>query len=239
MRADVVAIAAHPDDVELRVGGTVRKLVSAGRRVVIVDLTRGELATRGTPDIRAAEAKEAAKALGVADRVNLGLPDGGLENTLAYRTAIIEVIREFRPVVVLCHHWNDLHPDHAAAGALLRSCLYPGGFAKYPARGEPYRPHAVLFYMAHVPFEPSFIVDTTGHFDAKRAAVLCYRSQLYDPESREPLTRIAKPDLMKEVEARDRYFGSLIERPYGEPFVVLRHLPMDDPVAHFTPFPMT
>ncbi len=239
MPVDVLAIGAHPDDVELRVGGTVRKLVSAGRSVAIVDLTRGELATRGTPDTRTAEAAEAARALGVADRVNLGLPDGRLENTLSYRTAIIEAIREFRPTIVLCHHFNDLHPDHAAAGALLRSCLYPGGFQKYPARGEPYRPHAVLFYMAHVPFEPSFIVDTTGHFAVKRTAIQCYRSQLFDPEIRDRLTRIAKPDLMKEIEARDRYFGSLIERPYGEPFVVLQHLPMDDPVEHFKPFAMT
>jgi bacillithiol biosynthesis deacetylase BshB1 len=221
------------------VGGTVHKLVEAGRTVVLADLTRGELATRGTPEVRAVEAGAAAKVLGVAERVNLVLPDGRLENSLAARTAVIEVIREYRPVVVLCHHMNDLHPDHAAAGSLLRSCLYPGGFQKYPARGEPYRPHAVLFYMTHHPFEPSFIVDTSGHFEAKRAAIMCYASQLHDPESSEPATRVASPDLIQQVEARDRYFGSLIEKTHGEPFVLLQHLPMNDVVEHFVPFPMT
>jgi bacillithiol biosynthesis deacetylase BshB1 len=238
MRADVLAIGAHPDDVELRVGGTIHKLAARGRSVVICDLTRGELGTRGTAETRAVEAAAAAKVLGVADRLNLGLPDGGVADTAAARAALIEVVREVRPTVILCHYWEDLHPDHAAAGTLMRACLYPGGFAKYPARGEPYRPHGVLFYMAHVPFVPAVIVDTTDHFEAKVAAIACYASQLHDPGSVERATRLARPSLLGDIEACDRSYGNLIERPYGEPFATFLPLPLDDPVAHFAPFPM-
>jgi len=232
----VLAIGAHPDDVELRVGGTIHKLARRGHRVVILDLTRGEAATRGSVELRAQEAERARKELGVRERINLGLPDGGVEDSVEGRGAVIEVIRRVRPEVVLCHHWVDLHPDHAAAGSLLRSAFYASGLGKLAVPGGPWRPRAVLFYMTHVPFEPSFIVDTSGHFEAKRKAILCYSSQLFDPGYEGPPTRVGKEGLLEEIRARDRYFGSLIEKEYGEPFRVLTPLPMDDPAAFFCAF---
>ena len=235
-RADVLAVGAHPDDVELRAGGTLHKLAEKGYRVVICDLTRGEAATRGTPEQRLEEASKAAAVLGASERINLGLPDGRLTDLLEYRDRIIEVIRRFRPTLVLCSYPEDLHPDHAAAGRLLKACLYPAGIGKYPVEGVPWRPRALLFYMAHSFFRPDFIVDTTGHFEAKRRAVECYRSQLYNPPSPGPLTWVSKPDLFEELKGRDRYFGSLIGRRYGEPFAVMGFVPFDDPVAHFSGF---
>ena len=236
MESCVLAIGAHPDDVELRVGGTVHKLARLGYRVVILDLTKGEAASRGSVEERAREAERARKELGVRERINLGFPDGEVRDSLEFRRSLIEVVRRVRPEIVLCHHWRDLHPDHAGAGSLLLSTFYASGLGKIAADGEPWRPRAVLFYMSHVPFEPSFIVDTSGHFEAKRRAILCYSSQLFDPEYHGPATRVGKEGLLEEIEARDRYFGSLIEKEYGEPFRVFAPLPMDDPVKFFSSF---
>lgn len=238
-RVDALAIGAHPDDVELLIGGTISKLTAAGRKVVILDITRGEMGTRGTAEIRAEEARAAAAVLGVADRRNLGQADGCVAPTPEARAALIEVIRELRPVVVFCHHRHDLHPDHIATHELLLQSLYPSGFAKFPARGAPYRPHACLLYMGHFPSAPSFIVDTQGHFEVKERAIRCFASQLHDPCSTAPRTRISSPDFLPRIEGRDRYFGGFIERSHGEPFVVLGHMPMGDPVAHFAPFAVT
>jgi len=232
----VLAFGAHPDDVELRIGGTLHKLSQKGYKVVICDLTRGEAASRGSPEVRLKEAQEAAKVLGVHDRINLGLPDGRLVDSLEYRDRIIEVIRALKPKVVFCSYPEDLHPDHAAAGSLLRSCFYPSGVGRYPVRGEPYRPKALLFYMCHSFVEPKLIVDTTGHFEAKKQAVACYRSQLHRPGEKGPKTWVGKPDLFEELEARDRYFGSLIGCVYGEAFSLPGYVPMEDPVKHFIEF---
>ena len=233
---DIMAIGAHPDDVEMIVGGTVAKMADRKRSVVIVDLTRGEMGTRGDAETRAREAAEGAAVLGAGERINLDMGDGTLEDTLENRVRVLETIREYRPSLVLCHHWEDLHPDHCAAGRIVSNIMYPLGFEKFPARGEPYRPNAVLFYMAHLPFAPSLVVDTSGYFERKKDAIRVYRSQLHSPGSRERLTGIAKPDFLLRIEARDRYFGGLIERSHGEPFFLRRALPMEDPVAHFAPF---
>lgn len=237
MPVDVLAIGAHPDDVDMICGGTLAKLAAGGRSVAILDLTRGEMGTRGTPDTRAAEAQRAAEALGARERVILDLGDGRLENDAETRRRVIEVIRRLRPTLILTHYWDDLHPDHAAAGHLVRSVMYPVGFAKYPAEGEPYRPNEVLFFMAHTPFEPSFIVDIDGFHERKMEAVRCFSSQFHRPDSDEPPTGISQPDFLTRLEARARYFGGLIGRTFGEPFLVTRAVPMVDPVAHYAPFP--
>ncbi|MFH2000728.1 MAG: hypothetical protein ABIK28_13685, partial [Planctomycetota bacterium] len=125
---------------------------------------------------------------------------------------------------------------HQAAGHLLRSIMYPCGFARHPARGEPYRPNEFLFFMAHFPFEPSFVVDITGYHDKKMEAVRCFASQLHSDDPRAPATGISQPDFLARLEARARYFGSRIDRTHGEPFFVLRSVPMDDPVGHYAPF---
>ncbi|MBN1433460.1 PIG-L family deacetylase, partial [Candidatus Fermentibacterales bacterium] len=152
---DVLAIGAHPDDVDISVGGTVAGLAARGRTVFILDLTRGEGGSRGTPEERLREAEQAASVLGVADRMCLDMGDTRLENTLDNRSALVAIIRRYRPVLVLAPWWEDLHPDHAAAGAIVRDTMYPSGMAGFPASGAPYRPNEVLFYMAHLPFQPS------------------------------------------------------------------------------------
>lgn len=237
MGVDVLAIGAHPDDVDMIAGGTIAKLVSRGKSVVIMDLTRGEMGTRGSPESRQEEARCAARLLGVEERVILDLGDGRLEDSMESRVQVIEKIREFRPKVVMGHYWEDLHPDHVAAGNILKSVMYPAGFANYPARGEPYRPSEFLYFMAHFPFEPSFIVDITGFHEKKIEAVKCFASQLHAPGKQEPATGISQPDFLMKLEARARFFGSRIDRTFGEPFYVLRPVPMVDPVDHYAPFP--
>jgi len=234
---DVLAIGAHPDDVDMICGGTLAKLVSRGRRAAIVDLTRGEMASRGTPEIRDREARAAARTLGVQERVILDLGDGRLENNAENRRRLIEVIRRLRPTLILTHFWDDLHPDHAAAGHLVRAVMYPVGFARYPAEGEPYRPNEVLFFMAHTAFMPSFIVDVSAHHAQKMDAVRCYASQFHREGGDQVPTGISEPDFLISLEARARHYGSLIGRTFGEPFLVTRVVPMADPVDHYAPFP--
>ncbi len=239
MKVDVLAIGAHPDDIDMICGGTIAKLAARGRRVAMLDLTRGEMGTRGTPDRRAEEALAAAEVLGACQRIILDLGDGRLRDTDENRRQIIEVIRRLRPTVILGHYWDDLHPDHAGAGNLVRSVIYPSGFGAYPAAGEPYRPNEALFFMAHTPFPPSFIVEIDDYHDRKIEAVRCFKSQIYDPNSRSPQTGISQPDFLQRLESRARHFGSLIGRRFGEPFFVTRAVPMDDPVAHYAPFAKT
>lgn len=237
MVVDVLAIGAHPDDVDMIAGGTIAKLVNRGKSVVIMDLTRGEMGTRGSPELRQEEARCAARVLGVQERITLDLGDGRLEDNLENRRQVIEKIRAFRPKVVMGHYWEDLHPDHVAAGNILKSVMYPAGFANYPVEGEPYRPAEFLYFMAHFTFEPSFIVDITGFHDQKIEAVKCFNSQLHAPGKQEPATGISQPDFLMKLEARARFFGSRIDRTFGEPFFVLRSVPMVDPVDHYESFP--
>ncbi len=236
MGIDLLAIGAHPDDVDMIVGGTIAKLTAQGRSAAILDLTRGEMGTRGTPETRAREAQAAAQVLGVEERIILDLGDGVLADNLENRQQVIEVIRRLRPTLILAHYWNDLHRDHSAAGSLMRSIMYPMGFANYPAEGEPYRPNEVLFFMAHTPFEPSFVMDIDGFHEQKMEAIRCFKSQFYQPDSDEPPTGISQPDFLGRLEARARYFGSLIGRSFGEPFKTVRTVPMADPLAHYEPF---
>lgn len=239
MGIDVLVLAAHPDDAEMIVGGTIAKLVDRGKSVVIMDMTRGEMGTRGTPETRASEADAASKVLGVADRINLDLGDGTLTNDLASRVRVIEEIRRLKPTIVLTHYWQDLHPDHCATGEIVKSIMYPMGIEKFPADGEPYRPNEVLFFMAHFPFEPSFVVDTSEYIERKFEAIRCYGSQLHreDTDTGERSTLISSPDFLKYIEARGRYFGSMIYRSFGEPLLSLRPVPVDDPVDLYRPFP--
>ncbi len=237
MGIDVLVVAAHPDDAEMICGGTIAKLIHRGKSVVILDLTQGEMGSRGNIELRREEALRAAEILGVKERLTLDLGDSPLQDTIENRLKVAGVIRRFRPTLVLGHYWDDLHPDHAAAGNLLRSIMYPTGFAKWPAEGEPFRPNEYLYFMAHTPFEPSFIVDVTGFYGKKEEAVKCYASQLHRNETDEPATLISRPDFLTRLESRARYFGSLIDREFGEPFYVTRSVPMFDPVDHYAPFP--
>jgi bacillithiol biosynthesis deacetylase BshB1 len=218
--SDVLTLAPHPDDIELSAGGTVALLVAAGRSVVMVDLTGGERATRGTPELRAREAEAAARALGVTGRECLGLPDGGLSRRdPGQMVAVVEAIRRHRPRLVIGMHWNDDHPDHVEAGRMVRRAAYLAGLRNYPEPGrEPHRPTRVLFAMGRRPFTPSLVVDVTARYDGKRRAVEAYRSQFHRSPDDPLVTPISDPEFLVRVEARDRYMGGMIGARFGEPF---------------------
>jgi bacillithiol biosynthesis deacetylase BshB1 len=199
-------------------------------------MTRGEGGSRGTPEERREEALRAADVLGVLKRVCMDLGDTRLENSPDNRAAIIEVIREYRPKLVLAPYWVDLHPDHAAAGAIVRDTMYPSGMANIPASGDPYRPNEVLFYMAHLPFDPGLVVDVSGYWERKLEAIRCFASQLGGPGRAGPATNISQPDFVQRLEARARHYGSLIGKTHGEPFLSRRLIPVNDPVALYEGF---
>ncbi len=229
---DILAIAAHADDVELCCGGLLAKTAAAGRRAAVIDMTRGEMGTRGTPEIRAEEARAAAEALGLAARECLGLPDARIENTEAARLAVVETLRKHRPRVVIAPHPTDLHPDHARTGEIVRDAYFLARLRRLGAGGS-HRPRALLYMMHHTPFEPTFVVDVTDSFDRKMAACRAYVSQLHDPSSREPRTQISDPLFLEAIESRARYFGSLIGVRYGEAFQAHETLPVSDVVSLF------
>ena len=231
--ADVLAIGAHPDDVELTMGGLLLRMRDAGRSVAILDLTRGEGGTRGTPEIRAVEAAAAARLLGAEERTVLDFPDGRLEPSEAVRRAVVDAIRRLRPSLVLAPRWDDLHPDHAAAGEAVRAVRYVCGMARwFPGPHPPHRPRTFLFSMHHATdAPPSLVVDATGVFERKMALVRCFASQLHDPASKEPRTGIASEDFLPRWEARHRWFGERIGVRHGEPWFLDGPVPVLDPLA--------
>jgi bacillithiol biosynthesis deacetylase BshB1 len=231
--ADVLAIGAHPDDVELAMGGLLLRLRDAGRSVAILDLTRGEAGTRGTPEIRAREAAAAAAILGAGERTILDFGDARLEPSLEVRRAIVDAIRRLRPSLVLAPRWDDLHPDHAAAGRAVRSIRYVCGMPKWnPGPHPPHRPRTFLFSMHHaVDARPSLVVDVSAVFERKVAAIRCYASQLHDPASREPRTGISSEDFLPRWEARHRWFGERIGVRHGEPWFADGPVPVFDPAT--------
>jgi bacillithiol biosynthesis deacetylase BshB1 len=227
---DVLAIGAHPDDIELGCGGTLALLARQGRRVGIVHLTRGERGSRGTADERRREAQEAAAALGAVELAFLDCGDGALRTGEAEEYAVIEVLRRLRPEVVLGPAPRDRHPDHARAHALVAAaCFYSGLTARGPRATEgPHRPAAVYSFMQHDPFEPSFIVDVTAGWEAKLAALRAYRTQLYqgepaaaggaDGRREAPVTKVSTREFWLMLEGRARHFGALVGAELGEPF---------------------
>lgn len=234
---DVLAVGAHPDDVELACGGTLAVLAGAGRRVGILHLTRGEAGTRGTTEERRREAEAAAEALGVAELLFLDCGDGALRRGREEEDALIALIRRHRPEVVLAPVPEDRHPDHGRAHRLVAdACFYAGLAArKVPAADgrspdQPFRPAAVHAYMQHDLFEPSFVVDVTAGWDAKQRALDAYESQIYQGEEDgrlDPPTKVASREFRHTVDGRARHFGLLIGATYGEPF--LHRLPLAVP----------
>lgn len=224
---DVLAIGAHPDDVELGCGGTLALLAAAGRRVGILHLTCGEAGTRGTGERRRHEAEAAAEALGAAELLFLDCGDGSFRRGPAEEDALIAVLRRHRPEVILAPTPSDRHPDHGRAYRLVAdACFYAGLAARaIPSGGgpadEPFRPAAVHSYMQHDHFEPSFIVDVTDGWAAKQRALDAYESQIYQgsEESSEPKTKVASADFRAATEGRARHFGLLVGATFAEPFV--------------------
>lgn len=223
MNIDVLAIGAHPDDVELSCGGTVIKLVRQNRRVGIVDITEGELGTRGSREIRAEEARAAAEVMGIHYRTNLRIPDGNIEKSPANVLKLVTVIRTVRPQVLLIPHSLDRHPDHEASHALCRRAWFDSGLHRIQTveNGRPqeaFRPRAVYHYMQWQEFEPSFIVDVSDVYETRLQAMRAYRSQFHDPDSKEPGTVLSTPEFLETIRTRLEYYGDKIGRKYGEAF---------------------
>ncbi len=233
---DVLAIAAHPDDVELSAGGTLIKLARMGYQIGVLDLTRGEAGTRGTPEVRAQEAACAAAELGLAVRENLDLGDAHLWLSEESRTKMVRALRRLRPRIVFTQHWEDPHPDHAHTSQLVREAAHLAGLAKYDAAAgqERWRPACVAYFLFPRTVVPTFIVDISETAARKWAAIRCYASQFFSPQSQEPPTRVSREEFLREIEARDRYFGALIGVEYGEAFFVREALNVSDPVALLT-----
>jgi bacillithiol biosynthesis deacetylase BshB1 len=233
-KLDVLVVAAHPDDAEICVGGTLLLLAARGKRCGIVDVTRGEMGTRGTKEDRAREVEAANRLLSLAFRTNLELPDGRVEPGLEARERLAALLREHRPDVVLAQHVDDLHPDHAAAGRLAREAWYLAGLTRLAelSGGAPaHRPARIYHFMGHVPFEPTFVVDIDRVWDAKRALVECYASQLAPSDAKDRGKHfLFGADILQRMETRARFFGERIGARYGEPLLHRGPLPFADPL---------
>jgi N-acetylglucosamine malate deacetylase 1 len=236
IQLDVLAVFSHPDDAELTVAGTLLKLKSMGYRTGVLDMTRGEMGTRGNPEIRAKEALDAAALMGLSVRANLGLADGRISSNDESRQALVRVLRKHQPKVVFTSHWDDPHPDHAATSAIVREAARLASMRRYDEESGlgaikvPALAHAVYSRL----IIPSFIVDVTEFADAKMAAIRAHASQFFSADSTEPETRISEQGFLQQTEWRMRYYGSLIGVAAGEPFYVREALNVDDPIALLT-----
>jgi N-acetylglucosamine malate deacetylase 1 len=236
MPVDVLAIAAHPDDVEMTCAGTLVMLARRGRRFGIVDLTSGEMGTRGTSVSREVEAKRAAEILGADFRETLDLSDGDLKTDREAELAVIEVIRREKPRLVLTSYPEDRHPDHARAGRLVTDAAYYAGLRKRMTGHPAHRPQQVLYFSTFLLQEPSLFVDVTPAMETRRAAVRAFASQFHDPASMEPQTMLSAQSFLEQVEARARVFGMLAGVEFAEGFVSRRPPRIDDLVGAFEGF---
>lgn len=231
MKLDLLAIAPHPDDVELTCGGTLLKMADAGYRTGILDLTQGETGTRGTPEIRAREAARAAKILGVQTRRNAGLPDAQLRVCDEYKAVIAEVVRELQPHTVILPYWEGRHPDHYTAAKLGYEACFLAGLKNYHVVGEPFRPFKVLYAAAYANVTPTFAVDITKQYERRRRAILAYLSQ-FNPPKRGARSKVFLP--LDELEERmnfiARHYGRMIGVKYAEGFVIKEIVQVDDVV---------
>jgi bacillithiol biosynthesis deacetylase BshB1 len=231
MPVDILAIAAHRDDVELTCAGTLLKAADAGYRTAILDLTEGESGTRGSAALRAQEAERAAQILGVAERRNAGLPDAHLHNSDEARRVIIQHIRNFAPRVVILPFPVGRHPDHRVASELGRDACYLAGLERYDAAGTAHRPHKLLYALSYRedPIKPSFVVDINEQFDRKLAAIKCFASQFDGAKAAGEIFPTGQ-DLYSLVETQNAHYGSLIRKRYGEPFFTYETMEVNDVV---------
>ncbi|PKL82363.1 MAG: bacillithiol biosynthesis deacetylase BshB1 [Ignavibacteriae bacterium HGW-Ignavibacteriae-3] len=223
MNLDVLIFAAHPDDAELSMGGTIALMTLAGLKTGVVDLSRGELGTRGSSETRKQEAAKAGEILKLSHRENLGLKDGSLKFNEEYLKKIVSKIRKHQPKIIFAPYFNDRHPDHIGTSQLVKEAMFFSGLAKITTEENdriqaPFRPQKLYYYMQTYEFKPSFIVDITKTFDIKMNAIEAFDTQFHNPESKEPETFISQPAFLKFIEARARYFGFKIGREYGEAF---------------------
>lgn len=235
LKLDILVLAVHPDDAELGCGGTIAKHVAMGHKVGIVDLTRGELGTRGSAEIRDQEAAAAAKILGLAVRENLSIPDGFFENTKEYQLKVIAAIRKFQPEIILTNAYYDRHPDHGRSNQLVEAACFLSGLRRietFDEAGAPqieWRPKQVLHFIQDSYIKPDIIIDVTDYWDIKIASVFAYGSQFHNPEwnEDEPQTYISSPQFTAVIDGRGREFGKSIGTEFGEGFTSKKILGVD------------
>ena len=234
MNIDILAFGAHPDDVELHAGGTLAKMAALGYAVGVVDLTRGELGTRGTPAVRAKEARAAAAIMGLKIRENLRLSDGNITVTPSARLKVIHVLRKYRPKIVLTHYGEDPHPDHVHASRLITEAVHHSGLAKIETGQERYRPPVILYFKLPFGMTPSFVVDVSDYADMRNSAIAAHRSQFHIAGDKGQQTMLSRPDFFMHVENIHSYYGTLIGKSKGEAFYFNGTLEIKDPIAHFS-----
>lgn len=233
MKLDLLVIAAHPDDAELSAGGTIIANVAQGRQVGIIDLTRGEMGTRGTPELRMKEAADAAKIMGVAVRENLGFEDAFFVNDREHQLAIAQKIRKYRPEVVIANARADRHPDHGRASELIAQACFVAGLAKVATSHDgnaqaAWRPKNVYHMIQSNFIDPDFVVDVSAYWEQKMEAVRAYKSQFFDPQSDEPETFISTPAFMNLIESRGVEMGQPVGFDYAEGFTIDKRMGIKD-----------
>lgn len=234
MKLDILAIGSHPDDVELGCGATIAKEIASGKKVGILDLTRGELGTRGTAETRDIESQEAAKLLGVEFRANMEFADGFFVNDKIHQMELIKMIRKYRPEIVICNAVEDRHIDHAKGSKLVSDSCFLSGLLKIDTKQEdsdewqePWRPKQVYHYIQWKNLEPDIVVDVSNFMDQKMKAVLAFKTQFYDPKSEAPETPISSKNFTDSIIYRARDLGRLVGVEYGEGFTVERYPAVD------------
>ncbi len=234
MKLDILVFGSHPDDAELGAGATIAKEIANGKKVGIIDLTRGELGTRGSAEIRDKEATKSAKLLGVSVRENLEFADGFFVNDKEHQLGVIRMLRKYRPETVLCNAIEDRHIDHAKGSKLVSDACYLSGLVKIDTKfdgdgrwQEAWRPKQVYHYIQWKNIKPDFVVDVTGYIEKKTEAILAYSSQFHDPNSKEPETPITSKNFLDSVMYRARDLGRLVGVEYGEGFTVERLVAVD------------
>lgn len=216
---DILAFGAHPDDVEIGIGGTIAVHTAKGYRCGIVDLSKGEKASHGTPEERMLEGKEAARVLGAEVRECAGLPDAFIKNDGDSREKVIQLIRKYRPKIVLCPYFDDHHPDHINASLLVKEACHLSGLLKYPIEGKPYRPTQLFYYFLGKTADPTLLIDISSQVDIKWKAIACHKSQFSLPSEVRVETMVNSPLFIQYLKSRDQFFGSLIRVPYAEGLV--------------------
>ena len=229
MKLDLLAIAAHPDDIELTCGGTLLKMARQGYKTGILDLTAGEMGTRGTPETRAKEAAKAAKILKVSWRGILGVPDSDVQPSRQHKLSLASVIRELRPRTVILPYWEARHPDHYHASTLGYEGCFLAGLKQLPIDGEPFRPHKILYSTAYATVRPTFVVDITAQFQQRHKAILAFSTQ-FGPRSgsRKGKVFLAIDRLEEEMNQLARHYGNMIGVRYGEPFLQKEMMKVSD-----------
>jgi bacillithiol biosynthesis deacetylase BshB1 len=236
VKLDALAFGAHADDVELACSGTIIKFGALGYKTGVIVLTQGEMATRGSAEIRAQEFAESAKIMGLASHKMLDMPDGRIEVTWENKIKIIKEIRTYKPRIVYAPYWVSRHPDHEKASHLVREAVYLSGLKKLKTDQESYRPYRVIYYQTRFEFKPSFIVDISDFHAQKIKSILSYKSQFFHQdkaEFRDDETLLSRPEFLDRIETRDKQYGTYIGVKYGEPFLVREAIKINDPVDFF------